>query len=327
VTELSQDDEGVTVVTDTSEGPVTLRGSYLVGCDGGRSIVRKNSGIYFVGTGPTTISRMGFATATAAHTIRFGFHRMERGWLMRFPGNRWIVIEWDVPEDLSTPMTVDELNEAILRVSGQDLGLSNPVFVTRSTDNARQADRYCVGRVMLAGDAAHVHSPAGGQGLNLGLQDAFNLGWKLAATLHGWAPPHLLDTYHAERHPIAAEVLANTRAQLALMRPGPHVDALREIFARILEMEEPNRYITEMVTGNDVRYARPRGRSPAGRWLRPGHGPRDRRRPRPSRRAAPVRAAGPARPRRFARDTYRGPAVERPHRAGHRRGRRGQWPP
>jgi len=158
------------------------------------------------------------------------------------------------PPDRDAPLTREELEGALRRVSGADVRILEVETATRFTDNARQATTYRLGRILLAGDAAHVHSPFGGQGLNLGLMDASNLGWKLAATVQGTAPPGLLDTYTAERHPVAAAVLENTRAQVALMRPDALTTALRNVVTQIMDLEAGNQFFGEMISGIRARY-------------------------------------------------------------------------
>ena len=169
---------------------------------------------------------------------------------------RRLTIEFDgPPRDRLAPVTAQELETSLRRLSGQDVKVTAVTSATRWTDNARQATTYRMGRVLLAGDAAHVHSPFGGLGLNLGIGDTMNLGWKLAATVRGTGPAHLLDTYTAERHPIGERVLQNTRAQLALMRPGPHVDALRDIVSDVMDTDQGNAFFTKMITGLTHTYA------------------------------------------------------------------------
>lgn len=167
---------------------------------------------------------------------------------------RMIVPADGVAEDRSTPPTLEEFRARLRAVAGTDFGAHSPHWLSRFGDATRQAERYRVGRVLLAYDAAHIHPPTGGQGLNLGVQDAFNLGWKLAAEVDGWAPEGLLDSYHAERHPVGARVLANTRAQMTLLGSGSGPTALRELFTRLMEFEEVNRCITGMITAVDVHY-------------------------------------------------------------------------
>ena len=167
--------------------------------------------------------------------------------------------------DHDEPVTFGALRTALIRVAGTDYGMRSPRWLSRFGDAARQADRYRSGRVLLAGDAAHIHFPAGGQGLNLGVQDAVNLGWKLASVVRGHVPEQILDSYHAERHPIAARVLQNTRAQSALGRPGAQTDALREVFGSLIEFDEVNRYLAYMITALDVRYPMGEGHPLLGR--------------------------------------------------------------
>ncbi|GAA3096210.1 hypothetical protein GCM10020254_46790 [Streptomyces goshikiensis] len=172
-----------------------------------------------------------------------------------------------VSEDRAAP-TLEEFKQRLRATAGTDFGVHSPRWLSRFGDATRQAERYRVGRVLLAGDAAHIHPPTGGQGLNLGVQDAFNLGWKLAAAVAGWAPEGLLDSYHAERHPVGAAVLANTRAQIALMGTDPGASALRELFSKLMDFEEVNRYVTGMITAVDVRYDFGEGHELLGRRMR-----------------------------------------------------------
>ncbi|MHB6906121.1 FAD-dependent monooxygenase [Streptomyces sp. DB-54] len=259
VTGLAQDADGVTVHVRTADGDSAVRADFVVGCDGGRSAVRRSAGIDFPGTAPSLVSRMGRGTVEVHGDgeLPTGWRRTDGGWFMRMPDGRIAVTEWSVPEDLESPATAGELAGAIERVTGQRITLTDVDFVTRFTDSARQASRYRAGRVLLAGDAAHIHFPAGGQGVNLGLQDAFNLGWKLAAECRGGAPEGLLDSYEAERHPVAAAVLDNTRAQVALMAPGPQVDALRALFTRLMAMDEVNKHLSDVIYGTGIRYTAP----------------------------------------------------------------------
>ncbi|MCK7627721.1 FAD-dependent monooxygenase [Streptomyces sp. RS10V-4] len=271
VTGLAQDERGVTVHVRTADGTAAVRGGFLVGCDGGRSAVRRGAGIDFPGTAPSLVCRMGRGTLEVAGGGRLpaGWERTGGGWFLRMPDGRVAVMEWDVPDDLESPATADELARGIERVTGQRVVLTGVDFVTRFTDSARQASRYRAGRVLLAGDAAHIHFPAGGQGVNLGLQDAFNLGWKLAAECRGGAPEGLLDSYGTERHPVAARVLENTRAQVALMRPGPQVDALRALFTELMAMDEVNAYLSDVIHATGIRYGSAPGAHPlAGAFAR-----------------------------------------------------------
>jgi 2-polyprenyl-6-methoxyphenol hydroxylase-like FAD-dependent oxidoreductase len=205
VVDLSQNEENVAVDVRGPEGPYRLVARYLVGCDGGRSFVRKRAGIGFPGTEPTTVSRFGDVTLDEPDRVPRGMLRTATGGFTVFPLgegiHRVVASEWGPDTDRDTPPTLDELRASVRRVLGTDVAMSQPRWLSRFTDAARQADRYRVGRVLVAGDAAHIQLPAGGPGLTTGLQDAVNLGWKLAGQIQGWAPPGLLDTYHAERHP------------------------------------------------------------------------------------------------------------------------------
>jgi 2-polyprenyl-6-methoxyphenol hydroxylase-like FAD-dependent oxidoreductase len=250
--------DGIEVDVRGPDGPLTLKSTYLVGCDGGRSAVRKLAGFEFPGTDATLTGHQ--AIVELDHPERllpWGWRRTAQGMLAYGPiPGRVCLVEFDgPPPDRNAPITVDEVQGSLRRVSGADVTITAMKTATRFTDNARQATTYRLGRVLLAGDAAHVHSPFGGQGLNLGILDAVNLGWKLAAVVRGRAPAELLDTYTAERHPIAARVLANTRAQVALMRPDDLTTALREIIADIMSIDEGNRFFGEMMSGITTRYA------------------------------------------------------------------------
>jgi 2-polyprenyl-6-methoxyphenol hydroxylase-like FAD-dependent oxidoreductase len=284
VRSYTQDDEGVTLQVEADTGMYELRASYLVGCDGGHSTIRHQAGIAFPGVSTdnlvaraANISMPSWASVTAdgrlnvrgAGEIQPGFHRTERGVLnfALLDPERPLVntLEWQ--DDTSVgewpgsgaPMTLDELRESIRRVLGVDLPLEPPppgpaVLRRLIGRNTRLAERYRQGRVFLAGDAAHVHSASGGPGLNLGLQDAANLGWKLAAVVRGWAAPGLLDTYETERHAVGARVFMQTQAQTALMAPGGDVTALRELFGELLRRQENVQYIADLMAGSDVRY-------------------------------------------------------------------------
>jgi 2-polyprenyl-6-methoxyphenol hydroxylase-like FAD-dependent oxidoreductase len=246
---FEQDEQGVTV--QTSAGP--LRARYLVGCDGGRSRVRKLAGFEFPGTDPTITGYQAVVELDGSESLAPGWQRTPRGLVVSMPQNRVFTAEFSgPPPDRDAPITQDEVEACIRRVSGRDVKVVSMTMATRWTDNARQATSYRNGRTFLAGDAAHVHSPFGGQGLNLGLVDAANLGFKLAAAVLGRS--HLLDSYTAERHPVAARVLENTRAQDALMRPDPLTSALRSIVGDVIKLPEANRYFGEMLTGVGIRY-------------------------------------------------------------------------
>lgn len=227
VTGFDQGESSVVVHTD--QGPIEA--AWLVGCDGGRSQVRKLAGFDFPGTDPEITAYQAIAEMSSTEGLRPSWNMTDTGAYAfgPFPG-RILVAEFDgAPADRTSPVTPEELQGAIRRVTGVDVDVTGITTVTRFTDNARQVTDYRRGRVLLAGDAAHVHSPFGGQGINLGLGDAMNLGWKLAATVRGWAPEGLLDTYTAERHPIGAWVLNWTRAQIAIMRPDAHSRAVRAV--------------------------------------------------------------------------------------------------
>jgi 2-polyprenyl-6-methoxyphenol hydroxylase-like FAD-dependent oxidoreductase len=255
---LSQDDQGVTV--ELADG-TQLRSRYLVGCDGGRSTVRKLLGVGFPGEPARVEWLLGEVevavppeelAAVAAEVptphLRFGpapHADGVYGFVLRAEG---------VAEDRTGPPTLEEFKQRLRAIAGTDFGAHAPRRLTRFGDATRLAERYRTGRVLLAGDAAHIHPPLGGQGLNLGIQDAFNLGWKLAAEVNGWAPEGLLDSYQAERHPVAADVLDTTRAQVELtsLEPGPQ--AVRRLLAELMDFEEVNRYLIEKITAIGIRY-------------------------------------------------------------------------
>ncbi|MFF4990936.1 FAD-dependent monooxygenase [Streptosporangium saharense] len=255
VTGLRQDESGVEIET---EGGRKLRAAYLVGCDGGRSTVRKLAGIGFPGTPATMTALLGDVSLTDPPPGRIFQERREHGSFSVLPfGENWYRVmtdEHDHVADRDAPVTFETLRETFVRIAGTDYGMHSPRWVSRYGDAARQAERYRAGRVLLAGDAAHIHFPAGGQGLNMGVQDAFNLGWKLALVVNGTAPEELLDSYHTERHPVAETVLGNTRAQTVLGRPGAQMNALRETFSRLIEVDEVNRLLGGMITALDIRY-------------------------------------------------------------------------
>jgi rifampicin monooxygenase len=267
VTGLAQDAEGVTV--RTADGG-SVRSAYLAGCDGGRSTVRKLAGFSFPGSDPTITGRLAEVAVPDVMTDPgMGWHRCSGGILQVLPG-RVLAVEFDgPPADRDDPVTREEMSASLRRITGRPIEIPRePGWMTRFTDNTRLAGDYRKDRILLAGDAAHVHSPFGGQGLNLGLQDAANLGWKLAATVAGWAPAGLLDTYAAERRPVAARVLHNTRAQVALMNPSPSSTPLYELFAELMDLEQVNAYLARMISAVDVRYDLPgRDHAMVGRFL------------------------------------------------------------
>ncbi|WP_240808710.1 FAD-dependent monooxygenase [Microbispora catharanthi] len=255
VTGFTQDETGVTV--EFADGS-RVRADYLVGCDGGRSTVRGLAGIAFPGTPATMTAMLGDVELAEPPAADIFQERREHG---RFsvlsygPGwYRVLTNEFDHVAGRDEPVTLETLRKAMLKIAGTDFGMHSPRWLSRHGDAARQADRYRVGRVLLAGDAAHIHFPAGGQGLNTGVQDAVNLGWKLAAVVRGQAPDRLLDTYHAERHPVAARVLHNTRAQTALWRVDEHTSALREVLDDLIGIDEVRSRLAGMITATDLQY-------------------------------------------------------------------------
>ncbi|MER6156486.1 rifampin monooxygenase [Streptomyces sp. NPDC001868] len=270
---LSQsDEEGVSA--DLADG-TRLRARYLVGCDGGRSTVRKLLGVGFPGEPATVETLLGDMGATEDPATIAAVVEEVRKTQLRFglaplgDGNYRVVVPAEgVSEDRTTPPTLDEFKQRLRAFAGTDFGVHSPRWLSRFGDATRQAERYRVGRVLLAGDAAHIHPPTGGQGLNLGVQDAFNLGWKLAAEVNGWAPEGLLDSYHTERHPVGARVLDNTRAQITLLGADPGATALRELFSKLMDFEDVNRYVTGMITAVDVRYDLGEGHDLLGRRMR-----------------------------------------------------------
>jgi 3-(3-hydroxy-phenyl)propionate hydroxylase len=251
VTSFTQSDTGVDATL--SDGK-SLRAQYLVGCDGGRSIIRKTAGIDFPGWDATTSWLM--AEAEMAQEPKFGFHEDARGKhaIGKGEGGFVGVVLMEPQVGREDAPTLRDISEGLIAVYGTDYGIRNPRWISRFTDMTRQAVSYRAGRVLLAGDAAHVHSPVGGQGLNTGVQDAVNLGWKLAQVIKGISPDSLLDTYHAERHPVGARVLRTNMAQVALALPGERMKALRDTMNEVLALDEPSRKITAMMGGLDIHY-------------------------------------------------------------------------
>jgi 3-(3-hydroxy-phenyl)propionate hydroxylase len=252
VVDLAQDGTGVDVRLSDDR---RLRAEYLVGCDGGRSLVRKLAGIDFPGLDPSTSWMI--AEVELDEEPELGFRRDRVGSHALGPagdGTSYRVVLTERAVDHVGDPSLDELREALVGVYGTDYGLRRATWISRFTDMVRQAARYREGRVLLAGDAAHVHPPHGGQGLNTGVQDAVNLGWKLAQVIEETSPESLLDTYHAERHPVGARVLHNTMAQVALSHPGDRHQALRETMTELLSMDEPRRRIAAMLSGIDIHY-------------------------------------------------------------------------
>jgi len=274
VTGFTQDDDGVDV--ETSDGPI--RAQYLVGCDGGRSLVRRAAGIDFPGWDPTISSLIAEVEMTeepelgirhdavgmhALGRVEYEIHDGEIIWKDSGP-IRVMVTEQQVGRG---EPTLRDISEGLIAVYGTDFGVHSPTWISRFTDMTRQAAAYREGRVLLAGDAAHVHSPDGGQGLNIGVQDAVNLGWKLAQVVKAVSPDGLLDTYHAERHPVAARVLRNTMASVALRRPDDRIKALGDVVSELLSYEEPRRHFAAMMSGLDVHYDLGEGHPLLGRRM------------------------------------------------------------
>ena len=251
VTGFSQDERGVDV--EVSDGR-TLRAQYLVGCDGGRSLIRKIAGIEFPGWNPTTSWTI--AEMAVTEKPELGFRRDAAGThaIGKAEGERVAIVLTDRELVTAGEPTLAELKAALVAVYGTDFGAHDPSWISRFTDVTRQAASYREGRVLLAGDAAHIHPPIGGQGLNIGVQDAVNLGWKLAQVVKGISHESLLDTYHRERHPVGARVLQTTMAQMALRRPDERAKALADIFSELLTMDEPRRRLAGKMSGLDVRY-------------------------------------------------------------------------
>ena len=252
VTDCSQHESGVDVVLHDGRG---LRARYLVGCDGGRSVIRKKAGIDFTGWDASTSYLI--AELETAELPEFGIRRSEHGVnavAKIEDGKRVRVVLNEASLVRGPEPTLDDVRSALIAVYGRDFGVHHPTWISRFTDMARQAAAYRMGRVLLAGDAAHVHSPVGGQGLNIGLQDAVNLGWKLAQVIHGISPQTLLDTYHAERHPVGAQLLRNTMALTALERGDARHEALREMLIDLLTLDESRRHYFAMMSGLNVQY-------------------------------------------------------------------------
>ena len=311
VTGFAQDESGVDV--ELSDGR-SLRAQYLVGCDGGRSLVRKAAGIEFPGSDPTTSNLI--AEAELAETppewgIRrdaLGIHSLGRveyeirdGQIVYADEGPVGVLVTERQRRTRRPNPrLGDLSEALIAVYGTDYGIHSPTSISRFTDATRQAATYRKGRVLIAGDAAHIHPPDGGQGLQTGVQDAVNLGWKLAQVVKGISPESLLDTYHAERHPVAARVLRNTMASVALRREDERTKALRDTMAELLGMDEPRRTLRR----DDVRPRHPlrsRRGTPAARTPHARSRPRHRKRPAAGLQPAPRCPAGAAQPRRARR--------------------------
>ena len=265
VTGFAQDDTGVDV--ELSEGQ-SLRARYLVGCDGGRSVIRRAAGVEFPGWDPTRSNLIAEVEvteepprgirhdATGVHAL----HRLEDGRTVRV-----VVTEQQLGP--SSEPTLRDLREALVAVYGTDFGIHSATWISRFTDMTRQAAAYRAGRVLLAGDSAHIHYPAGGQGLSLGVQDAVNLGWKLAQVVKGTSPEGLLDTYQDERHPVAARALQHTMAQGVLQRPDDRIKALVDMVSELAIMEEPRKRLAGLISGLDIHYDLGEGHPLLGRRM------------------------------------------------------------
>ncbi len=265
VTGFAQDDAGVDV--ELSDGR-SLRTDFLVGCDGGRSLIRKAAGIEFPGWDPSVSSLI--AEVEMSEEPEFGIRRDDNGTqaLGRLEdGKRVGVVVSERYAGQTGEPTLGDLSRALIAVWGTDYGVHSPTWISRFTDMTRQAASYRKGRVLLAGDAAHVHYPVGGQGLNTGVQDAVNLGWKLAQVVKQISPESLLDTYHAERHPVAARVLRTNMAQIVLTRSDARIDALRGTMSDLLSMDEPRKRYAGMMSGLDIHYDLGEGHRLLGRRM------------------------------------------------------------
>ena len=260
VTGFTQDDTGVDV--ELSDGR-SLRADYLVGCDGGRSVIRKAAGIQFPGWDPSTCWLIAEVEMDEEPVLGL----RQGGGIGRADGGSVRVVLTEQGLEHASEPTLKDLSEALIAVDGTDYGVHSPKWISRFTDMTRQAASYRKGRVLLAGDAAHVHPPQGGQGLNTGVQDAVNLGWKLAQLIDGRSPDGLLDTYHAERHPVGARVLRNTMAQVALTGTDERTGALRDTISELLSMDEPRKRFAAMLSGLDVHYDLGEGHPLLGRRM------------------------------------------------------------
>ena len=265
VTGFAQDDTGVDV--ELSDGR-SLRAQYLVGCDGGRSVIRRAAGIEFPGLDATKSNLIAEVELTEEppRGLRHdaigvhAMHPMEDGRTVRV-----VVTEQQIGP--SSEPTLRDLSETLITVYGTDFGIHSPTWISRFTDMTRQAAAYRAGRVLLAGDSAHVHYPAGGQGLSLGVQDAVNLGWKLAQVVNGTSPQSLLDTYHAERHPVGARALQHTLAQGTLQRRDERTQAVVDVVSELATMDEPRKLLAGLVSGLDIHYDLGEGHPLLGRRM------------------------------------------------------------
>jgi bifunctional hydroxylase/dehydrase len=256
--DLIDDGSGVEVLASTSSGTHTLHATYVVGCDGGQSAVRRIAGFDFVGSAATREMYLADVIGCDLRP-RFLGERVPNGMVMSAPlgegVDRIIVCERGVlPRERTEPPSFTEIAQAWNRLTGEDISNATASWVSSFTDAARQVTQYRRGRVLLAGDAAHIHLPAGGQGLSAGVQDAVNLGWKLAAEIRGQAPSGLLDTYHSERHPVGSRLLMNTRAQGMLFLSGDEIEPLREVFAELIKFDDVSRHLAGIVSHLEIRY-------------------------------------------------------------------------
>lgn len=253
ITGFAQDDSGVDVALADGE---SMRAQYLVGCDGGRSVIRKAAGIAFPGSEPTTSNLIADVELTqeppqwGIRRDEIGIHALSK---LEESGRVGVLVTEQRVGHAAEP-TLRDLSEAMIAVFGTDYGIHSPTSISRFTDMTRQAAAYRDRRIFLAGDAAHVHPPDGGQGLQTGVQDAVNLGWKLAQVIEGTSPESLLDTYHAERHPVAARAMRNTMASVALRREDDRTKALRDLIAELLSMDQPRKRLAATLSGLDIRY-------------------------------------------------------------------------
>jgi 3-(3-hydroxy-phenyl)propionate hydroxylase len=276
VTGFAQDDTGVDVLVSDGQ---RLRVLYLVGCDGGRSVIRKAAGIDFPGWDPTTSSLLAEVemteepetgvrrTPSGMHAIGKVEYEIRGGEVIYRKGGKVGVMLTEPEIGNTDEPTLRDISERLIAVYGTDYGVHSPTWITRFTDMTRQAAAYRNRRVLLAGDAAHIHSPMGGQGLNTGVQDAVNLGWKLAQVVKGIAQESLLDTYHTERHPVAARVLRGTMAQVALTRVDDRIEALRDVVSELLSMDEPRKRFAARMSGLDIHYDLGEGHPLLGRRM------------------------------------------------------------
>jgi 2-polyprenyl-6-methoxyphenol hydroxylase-like FAD-dependent oxidoreductase len=265
VTGFAQDASGVDVLLSDGE---PLRARYLVGCDGGRSLIRKAAGIEFPGCDPTRSTLIGEVEVTEEPPRGTRFDAAGAHGLVRLEDSRTVrVVTSEQRIGPGGEPTLRDLSKALVNAFGTDFGVHNPTWISRFTDMTRQAAAYRNRRVLLAGDAAHVHYPAGGQGLSLGVQDAVNLGWKLAQVVNGTSRESLLDTYHDERHPVAARALKYTIALGALQRRDERIQALVDVVSELASMDEPRKWLAGIVSGLDIHYDLGEGHPLLGRRM------------------------------------------------------------